>query len=310
MISLARMAARFWGISLALPLLLVVGDAPSDAPPVPSSANTLPVNAARASQGINGEPASARPLAPRPSPPVVWNPDALAFDAKLKTYDAKAGETQAHLTFSVTNIAKTNVLINSVHTSCGCTVAKLPAQPWNLLPGAAGQIDVTVDLNGKFGTINKTATIYSSAGNIPLSIRVNIPMPDPRVANRSRNMQIAVADRQAVFRGECVSCHVTPTVGKSGHELYDTACGICHDAAGRASMVPDLHALTKPTDKEYWTLWITNGKDQSLMPAFALAKGGILTDLQIQSLADYLTGEFKLHPGIQPAALNPAGITK
>jgi hypothetical protein len=30
------------------------------------------------------------------------------------------------------------------------------------------------------------------------------------------------------------------------------------------------------------------------MPAFALNKHGILTDAQIQSLADYLDGEFRL----------------
>ena len=33
-----------------------------------------------------------------------------------------------------------------------------------------------------------------------------------------------------------------PTVGKKGAELYATACGICHDAENKASMVPALHA--------------------------------------------------------------------
>jgi mono/diheme cytochrome c family protein len=50
-----------------------------------------------------------------------------------------------------------------------------------------------------------------------------------------------------------------------------------------------------PSPKAYGNnQWITNGKDHSFMPAFALKSGGILTDDQIRSLVDYLEGDFKL----------------
>ena len=238
-------------------------------------------------------------VAPPPSAaPVVNNPGALAWDSVLKEYQAKAGETEAKFSFALTNVSATNVTIQSVHTSCGCTAAKLPQQPWLLAPGDHGEIGVTVDLRGKFGTITKTATISSSVGQIPLTVRIMIPPADPTARNnmgdRTRNLQVAAADRQAVFRGDCATCHVTPTLGKTGHALFDAACGICHEGQNRASMVPDLRALNKPTDHAYWLQWISAGREGSLMPAFALNKHGILTEDQIKSLADYLDGEFRL----------------
>jgi len=112
-------------------------------------------------------------------------------------------------------------------------------------------------------------------------------------ADRARNMQAALVDRQAVFRGDCVSCHLAPAVGKYGQTLYTAACGVCHEAEHRASMVPNLRALNKPQDREYWKRWITEGKDNTLMPAWGASKGGPLSELQIESLVNYLTHAFK-----------------
>jgi len=83
------------------------------------------------------------------------NSGPLVFDAELKEYHAKAGETNANFFFSVTNISSTNVLIQGVQTSCGCTVAKLPSRPWVLPAHSDGKFDVTVDLRGKSGTIER-----------------------------------------------------------------------------------------------------------------------------------------------------------
>jgi hypothetical protein len=74
--------------------------------------------------------------------PTVDNPGALKWDATSKDYQAKAGETEAKFTFALTNTSKANVTISGVHTSCGCTVAKLPHQPWVVGPGESGEIAV------------------------------------------------------------------------------------------------------------------------------------------------------------------------
>src|SRR4051812_14917720 len=77
----------------------------------------------------------------------------LEFDATLKEYAAKAGEESCTFVFAVKNISKADIVINQVRTSCGCTVAKLPAQPWRLAPGAGGDIILIVDLKGKTGEL-------------------------------------------------------------------------------------------------------------------------------------------------------------
>jgi mono/diheme cytochrome c family protein len=266
---------------------------------------------------------AARPVPParavpafRPPPQPVFRPrpqvQGLAFDSEFKRYTAKAGETSAHLSFGVTNIASTNITILFVSTSCGCTVARLPSQPWTLTPGASGQIEVTVDLRGKWGVLQKFITVQTSHGFRSLRVQVTIPGGQPVpffMGDRARNMALARADRQAVFRGSCARCHVAPTVGKTGRALYQAACGICHEAVQRATMVPDLHALRQPTDRAFWKNWVASGKPGTLMPAFAKAHGGPLGDAQIESLVDYLTTQFRPRAAAVPLARRPPAFT-
>ena len=109
----------------------------------------------------------------------------------------------------------------------------------------------------------------------------------------------AKVDRQAIFKGECASCHLPIyTKSLSGPPLFNVVCAVCHEAKNRATMVPDLGNLKVPTNQEFWRTWITFGKPGSLMPAFASSQGGPLTDMQIASLAAYLTN---YHPSKIPA---------
>jgi len=225
-----------------------------------------------------------------PVPPLN-HPQALSWDAQSRELQAKDGQQAVDFRFALTNVWTNAVTITGTRTSCGCTVAKLPETPWVIAPGQRGEISGTMNLAGKSGTVVKTVTVLSDVGSILLNVKVQIAPPEPgrqRDADRQRNLAVAAADRQAVFRGECASCHVAPTVGKKGAELYATACGICHDAEHKATMVPDLRALKHPTDRAYWAHWVRNGKPGSLMPAFDLQQGGILDEAQMASLADHL----------------------
>ncbi len=261
-------------------------------------------------------PAQPRPAATpvTPAQPTLA-PTSLVWDAESKEYNAKPGEATANLTFNLTNVSPSEVVIANVHTSCGCTLAKTPPQPWHLPPGTNGTIEVSVNLAGKFGTVVKTVTVSGNAGVKTLMVKVNIPTPAPQLQqpqaagemNRSANTRAAMADRQAVFKGDCATCHV-PTVAKMGRELYVAGCGICHDAEHRATMVPDLHAPKQPLPIDdsarrlYWAKWITEGKAGSLMPAFAQANGGPLNNEQITSLVNYLSTDFP-HTNAAPVAV-------
>ena len=209
----------------------------------------------------------------------------------MKEYAAKPDDLMARFAFHVTNVSPAEVVINSVKTSCGCTIAKIPGQPWKLAAGTNGEMEVTVDLRGKSGILTKLISVDTSFGMQALTVKVTVPQQvavNP-LMDRSKNQQLAAADRQAVFRGDCANCHVQPALGRTGQPLYQAACGICHDSERRATMVPDLNHLNHPTDSDYWRKWIVSGKPGTLMPAFAQAEGGPLTEAQINSLVEYLS---------------------
>jgi mono/diheme cytochrome c family protein len=215
----------------------------------------------------------------------------LAWDAVTKTTDAAADQEDAHFTFSFTNISSGNVAIVNVHPSCGCTTAQLPSLPWIVAPGTVGQIPITVNIAGKTGTLYKYVDVSTDKGMKRLMLQINIQPPVVAAmtnAERARGVAAAKADRQAVFKGDCISCHVKPGDGKYGQALYVADCAICHEGPTRATMVPDLHALKTTTNQEFWQTWIAHGKAGSLMPAFSTADGGPLADMQIASLAAYL----------------------
>jgi hypothetical protein len=101
----------------------------------------------------------------------------LAWDARVKTYHAKVGDESASFTFNVTNVSPAEVVIEDTSTSCGCTVAELPADPWKLAPGAHGQIQVTMDFNGQIGDVSKEVMVITSKGSEVLTVESVIPEP-------------------------------------------------------------------------------------------------------------------------------------
>jgi mono/diheme cytochrome c family protein len=215
----------------------------------------------------------------------------LNWDATMKATNVMEGDDSAHFVFNFTNISGSNVVILDASPSCYCTTVELPPTPWLLPPGANGQIGVTVDLAGKYGTITKTVSVRTDHGSRDLIVEITIvpqSIKPPTDAERIRQMQVARADRQAVFKNDCATCHEKPGDGEYGKALYDADCAICHEAQHRASMVPDLHSLVVPTNNDFWRTWIAHGKPGTFMPAFSTADGGPLSDMQIVSLAAYL----------------------
>jgi mono/diheme cytochrome c family protein len=222
----------------------------------------------------------------------------LAWNSLMLETNAAADQELAHFVFSFTNISSGNVVILDAHGSCSCTAAELPSRPWIIPAGTNGQIGATVNLVGKSGMQIKSVTVTTDKGSKDLILRITIlppVIPTLTDAERARGVEIAKADRQAVFKGDCASCHVPKIEGKYGQALYDAVCAICHDNEHRAAIVPDLHNLKTPTNDEFWRTWIAHGKAGTLMPAFATAEGGPLNDMQIATLAAYLNSTIPSH---------------
>ena len=225
----------------------------------------------------------------------------IAWDSVEKTLDVPAETNVAVFSFSFTNIMANDLAILEVHPSCGCTTAELPtAMPWMIPAGGNGKFKASVNLNatGHSGTLFKRVTVTTDKGTKDLLLRINIlpevirPLSD---AERMAGMQAAKVDRQAIFHGDCASCHAKNIQGQYGEQLYRSVCGICHDSEHRASIVPDLSKLTVPTNPDFWRTWITYGKPGSVMPAFAITQGGVLTDMQIATLISYLNFTYPSH---------------
>jgi mono/diheme cytochrome c family protein len=307
---MSRLAVKFFAAVClsALPLLAQVtpGATPAPAPRKltlsPPAAASTPV-------------APAAPAAPTP------DPNALKWNAESLEYNAKPGEESAPFHFFATNVSQSPVIINALRTSCGCTVAQLPTTPYTLLPGSNVPVNATMDLRGKQGVITKTVTADTSSGIKSLLVKVSIPAAAATAANqtpgapgmgdRAKNIQTALADRQAVFKGDCASCHVEKGKGKFGAELYAASCGICHDAEHRAAMVTDLKVPRGPRDIAFWQKWIMEGKPGTMMPAFGQAHGGPLTQEQIDSLTTYCYQNFPKGPQTAtttPTSVNPSVV--
>ena len=212
---------------------------------------------------------------------------AKAADVTLVTNIADISKVTA-----ITNaISPVPVSIVNVHPSCSCTVAELPPLPWTIQPGASGEFGATVDIQGRTGSQIKTVTVSTDKGTKDLFMEIIIDPPVIPVlsdAERARGIAVAKADRQAVFKTDCATCHAKNADGKYGKALYDAVCAICHDAEKRDALVPDLHNVKTATNEDFWRTWIAHGKAGSLMPAFLTSEGGPLNDVQIGTLAAYL----------------------
>jgi len=221
----------------------------------------------------------------------------LTWDAVAKAHNAMPGEQDIGFEFRFENKTGGEIRIKRADSSCGCTVARLPNIPWIITAGQKGGIPVTMDIRGKSGVITKTITIVTDKGIIPLKARVAIGNTPNTLTKRSKeeraaNLRAAAQNRQAIFQGKCADCHVKPTVGKQGKQLYATACGICHESKNRAPFVPDLRPLVNGKDKQYWQQWTAQSKPNTLMPAFAKEHGGSLDEKQIKTLVAYLVRIF------------------
>jgi len=230
----------------------------------------------------------------------------LVFDAMTKEYDATLTDTMADFKFNITNTWTNEITIDRVQTSCGCTVATLPSNPWHIPAGGHGQVDATMNLVGKgSGLLRKTITFYVSThgdflGMKVATVKVHIPEPPApnqlSSAERAAAMEKAKADPQLIFKDpKCAECHVNQGRGAWGAKLYAADCGICHDSPNRASSVPDLHGLKIPTSFDYWKSIVANGKPHTMMPAFADTAGGPLNDEQVHSIAEYLNQSIPSH---------------
>jgi hypothetical protein len=86
------------------------------------------------------------------------------------------GEKVAY-TYTFTNIGKSNLIISSVHASCGCTVPKYDTDP--ITPGKTGKIEVIFDSSDRNGMQNKTLTVLANTQPNTVELHFSAEVAEP-----------------------------------------------------------------------------------------------------------------------------------
>jgi hypothetical protein len=84
----------------------------------------------------------------------------ITFDKDVHDFGKVTQGEKVTYNFRFTNTGKSDLLITSVNTSCGCTASEFPRDP--IKPGDGGMLRVTFDSEGRRGVQNKTITVVSN----------------------------------------------------------------------------------------------------------------------------------------------------
>lgn len=93
----------------------------------------------------------------------------------IKDYGKITEGQKLEVLYRFKNTGNKPLIIESVHPSCGCTVADPPKEP--VAPGAEGQIKGSFDSNGKSGQQHKTIFVMANTKGIQnheLAFTVNV----------------------------------------------------------------------------------------------------------------------------------------
>jgi len=180
------------------------------------------------------------------------------------------------------------LVITSMQSSCGCSVPQASSNI--ILPSGNVVVVVKVDSTGKRGAVKKNVRVYLEGETSPLIFFVEgvvNPKPVRLGKDQAHKMQGV-----SIFSKDCASCHVQPTVGKEGRDLFLVTCAFCHGTNRQGSSSGTIApALTDP--KPHWLQILTQGtyENGGKMPGFLKDHGGPLTEKQIAGLVAFFEGQ-------------------
>jgi hypothetical protein len=80
-------------------------------------------------------------------------------------------------TFKFTNTGKSNLVISSTNSTCGCTTSAPPQTP--IKPGETGEIKVTFDSRLKHGVINNQVLVAANTYPATTLLRITADVKEP-----------------------------------------------------------------------------------------------------------------------------------
>jgi len=202
----------------------------------------------------------------------------IKFDEPAHNFGTALQGTSVNHRFTFQNVGTGDLVIFKAKGSCGCTAAVVSTGPFK--PGEKGTIDVSYDSRGKFGSVFKDVRVDSNDPSSPSMIVLEGMIVE--------STHPGMTPGEVLFTGSCAECHAIPAKGKSGKDLYEAVCSMCHDpsnihkkiAVDRETLALIPFSILKKN--------ISDGLPGTSMPGFAVKHGGPLTKKQIQSLLKYL----------------------
>jgi mono/diheme cytochrome c family protein len=225
----------------------------------------------------------------------IFEPATIQADQTTLDIGRVPMDSKVKATYHLYNVGGKPLLIKGVDTSCGCTAAQ--PKRTHLRPGQQTPLEVTLDTSIKLGHVEKTITVASNDPKTPeLVLKLTGVVFAPKTDVHGK---IAVKDPLVLFRGECAECHVKKGIGKTGMALFRADCGMCHGAQAEGGVASGLlrYNYQDPAVAATMRKIIAEGMPNNPeMPPFSQAKGGPLTEAEIDSLMTFLryqADEFK-----------------
>ena len=97
------------------------------------------------------------------------NSQEFKFEQETIDYGKIIKGSEGERTFVFTNIGDAPLIIQSIKSSCGCTVPKKPENP--IMPGEKGEIKVSYDTK-RIGGFSKQITILSNAITVRKIVKI------------------------------------------------------------------------------------------------------------------------------------------
>ncbi len=133
---------------------------------------TVPTNMNAVGNNVpaNNATPTPQPVQPQTPPPPSGPKTNMTFDSPSFDFGTvKEGEKVEH-TFKFKNTGKEPLVISNAKGGCGCTVPQWPREP--IAPGAASEIKVVFNSQGKAGKRNQAVTITANTEPATTTIRL------------------------------------------------------------------------------------------------------------------------------------------
>jgi hypothetical protein len=101
----------------------------------------------------------------------------LTWTKTVQEYQCTPDDKSIDARFAFKNTGKTPVTIRELHSSCGCTTAKLDKKVY--APGESGEVVATYSFRGQTGALRKMVTVYTDQETPPVQLDIRVFRHEP-----------------------------------------------------------------------------------------------------------------------------------